>query len=232
MSTTYNTPLQSTSLYLRRQFLKLILSPIIRLLMDVQIIGLENVPEDVHIICPNHNSLFEPPLVLFFWPRWPESIGAADVWNRPGQGAMARIFGGIPLKRYEFDRQALEQALEVLEAGLPLLIAPEGGRSPTVTLRRGKPGVAYLADHSGVPVVPVAVEGTYRELLKDALKLKRPRVVIHIGAPIHLPPLEGRGATMRASRQRNADRIMLEIAKKLPPDYHGAYAGLHIPEDA
>jgi hypothetical protein len=47
---------------------------------------------------------------------------------------------------------------------------------------------------------------------------------MHIGKPFHLPPVEGKGAERRESRQRNADLVMRHIAGLLPENYRGVYA--------
>jgi hypothetical protein len=47
---------------------------------------------------------------------------------------------------------------------------------------------------------------------------------MRIGNPIQLPPVEGKGAERRDSRQRNADLVMCHIAGLLPEEYRGVYA--------
>ena len=47
---------------------------------------------------------------------------------------------------------------------------------------------------------------------------------MHIGKPIDLPPVEGKGADRRASRQANADLVMRHLAGLLPEDYRGVYS--------
>jgi 1-acyl-sn-glycerol-3-phosphate acyltransferase len=91
-------------------------------------------------------------------------------------------------------------------------------------MRQAKPGIAYLMDKAQVPVVPVGVVGTTEDLIHRALRLQRPKLEINIGAPLNLPPVEGRGRARREARQENADRVMAHIAALLPPDYRGVYA--------
>jgi hypothetical protein len=47
---------------------------------------------------------------------------------------------------------------------------------------------------------------------------------MHIGKPIYLPPVEGKGGERRASRQRNADLVMRHLAGMLPEEYRGVYS--------
>jgi 1-acyl-sn-glycerol-3-phosphate acyltransferase len=212
---------------------RLFLLPLLKLLMwglsRITITGRENIPANgAYIIAINHVSLYEAPLVIPFWPRIPEALGAVDIWKRHGQSTMAQLFGGIQVHRGEFDRQAVAKALAALQDGRPLLIAPEGGRSHTPGMRRGKPGVAYLMDQANVPVLPVGIVGTTSDFLERALRFKRPRLEMRIGKPIRLPAIEGRGEERRQARQRNVDIIMLAIADLLPPEYRGVYADASI----
>ncbi len=197
---------------------------IFHLISRVKVAGLENVPKKgAYLIAINHISLYEAPFVVAFWPIAPEVAGAADVWQRPGQSLLARYYGGIPIHRGHVDRQMVEQTLLVLRSGYPLLIAPEGGRSHTPGMRQAKPGVAYLMDKAGVPVVPVGIVGSTDDFLARGLRGERPMIEMHIGNPIVLPLVSGRGQARRDARQRNADSVMEHIAALLPPDYRGIY---------
>jgi 1-acyl-sn-glycerol-3-phosphate acyltransferase len=198
---------------------------IFHLLSHVTILGDENIPgEGAYVIAINHISLYEAPLMLAFWPVAPEAAGAVDIWSRPVQAWLAKSYGGIQVHRGEVDHELVERLLAVLRAGRPLLMAPEGGRSHFPGMRRAQPGLAYLIDRAGVPVVPVGVIGTTDDFLKRALKGERPRLEMRIGRPFCLPPVTGKGDERRTARQQNADLIMEHIANLLPAEYRGIYA--------
>jgi cytidylate kinase len=195
-----------------------------RVLCRVRIEGKENIPKTgAYIVAYNHISLFEPPLVLAFWPCMPESVAGADVFDRPGQKILVRAYGAIPVHRGEYDRQVITDMLSALQSGRSLAIAPEGGRSHKPGLRRGFAGVAYLMDRARVPVVPVGVAGTSDDFGSRAIHGKRPKVHIRIGKPFNLPPIEGSGDQRRVARQANADLVMRHIAALLPEEYWGVY---------
>jgi len=93
---------------LHTRWMRSILRPIFRgifhIISHVKISGRENVPsKGAYLIAINHVSLFEPPFVLAFWPIAPEAAGAADIWERRGQSLLARSYGGIPVRRGEYD---------------------------------------------------------------------------------------------------------------------------------
>ncbi len=211
--------------WLARPFLRVALRILFHILGPVKITGRENVPfGKPYILAINHVSVFDPPFTGVFWPEQVEAMGAAEVWGKPGQNILARLWGGIQVHRGEYDRAMFETVLAVLRTGYPLLIAPEGGRSHTPGLRVAKPGIAYLAEQSGLPVIPVAIVGTTDDFWHKATKGKRPQLEMRIGKPILLPAVEGKGEARRLSRQQNADLVMRVIAGMLPEEYRGVYA--------
>lgn len=208
-----------------RKIMRFFFRAVFHALGRVQIEGLDNVPaKGAYLIAMNHVSLFEPPLILAFWPKAPEAVGAVDIWSKRGQATLAKLYGGIPVHRGEYDRKLIETTLRALKSGRPLVIAPEGTRSHIPGMNRAQPGAAFIIDQANVPVIPVGLTGTTDDFLKLALKGKRPVLGIHIGAPIILPPVEGRGEARRVARQRNVDLIMLHIAALLPNEYRGVYS--------
>ncbi len=211
--------------WLSRPFIRFVFRGVFHILAPVKITGKKNVPlGKPYIVAINHVSLFEAPFIGVFWPEQLEVMGAVDVWSRPGQNILARLWGGIPVHRGDYDRALFDQVLSALAAGYPMLIAPEGGRSHKPGMRQAKPGVAYLVEQSGLPVVPVGIVGTTDDFWRRASKGKRPPLEMRIGKPIQLPPVEGKGESRRESRQRNADLVMRTIAGLVPEDYRGVYA--------
>lgn len=207
-----------------RPLLRFLFRALFRLLAPVEIHGAENVPRgQAYIVAINHVSLFDPPFAGVFWPEPLEAMGAAEVWSRPGQGLLARLWGGIQVRRGEYDRAMFETVLGALRAGFPVLIAPEGGRSHAPGLRPARPGLAFLAEESGLPVIPVGIAGTTDDFWRKASRGQRPPLEMRIGAPIFIPPVPGKGAERREARQRNTEQIMHGIAALLPEEYRGVY---------
>jgi 1-acyl-sn-glycerol-3-phosphate acyltransferase len=114
--------------------------------------------------------------------------------------------------------------MAVIKAGYPLLIAPEGGRSHVTAMRRAYPGIAYIVEKTGVPVVPVGLVGTTDDFWQRAKRGERPLLEMRIGKPVTLPPVTEKGAARREALQNNADLVMQHIAALLPEDYRGVYA--------
>lgn len=207
-----------------RRFLRFFFKTLFHFLGKVELTGFENIPDhNRYVIVFNHVSLIEVPFIAAFWPTIVEIIGAAAVWERSGQALIARMWAGIQVKRTEFDREVFKQVEGVFKADRPLMISPEGGRSHSPGLRRGKPGVAYILDRAEAIVLPVGVVGNTMDFLTQGLRLKRPTIQMIVGKPFTVPPLKGRGEERRVMRQRNTDLIMAHLAALLPEDYRGVY---------
>lgn len=222
MSATYHVPLKFR---ISRPILKAIFRGIFRVLGRVTITGKAHVPYRTrYVVAMNHVSIFDPPLIAAFWPEQLEIIGAADVFEKPGQGQILRAYGVMPVHRGEYDRALFTRIISVINAGYPLLIAPEGGRSHVTAMRRAMPGIAYIIEQTRVPVVPVGLVGTTEDFWQRARRVQRPALEIRIGKPITLPEITARGAEKHEARQQNADLVMRHLAGLLPEEYRGVYA--------
>jgi len=188
---------------------------------DIQ--GLENLPANgPYIFALNHLSMFDVPLVFSIVGDKPVTGWVAEKYYKHILlGPMLKIGGGVFIRRGQVDRTAIADAVAWLNEGNVFGVAPEGTRSDTHALIRGKTGLAFLADEASVPVIPVAVSGT-EMVFQHWLRLRRPVLSLCIGKPFHLPPL---GRDNRSSSLRhNTDEIMCQIAAMLPPEYWGVYA--------
>jgi 1-acyl-sn-glycerol-3-phosphate acyltransferase len=167
--------------------------------IEVQAEGLENVPRSgAFVYCANHQSIVDI-LVLgsvlsgdFKW------AAKRSLMKIPFLGWHLALAGHVPVDRGAGSRaaaQVISRFEEVLRAGKPLLVFPEGTRSEDGLVRSFKNGGFYAAVRADVPVVPVALDGTYRLMKRGAIDTgdgHTMRVVrVKVGAPIH-PTAGGR----------------------------------------
>ena len=218
----YRVPLRFRIL---RPFLKTIFRGLFHALARIKITGQEGIPYGKpYIAAMNHVSIFDPPFAAAFWPEDLEIIGASDVFGKPGQGQLLRLYGVIPVYRGDYDRPLLTKLISILKSGHRLLIAPEGGRSHDTAMRRARPGIAYLVEKTGVPVLPVGIVGTTEDFWQRASRGERPQLEMRLGKPITLPSIASLGTEKHADRQKNADLVMSYLAGLLPEEYRGVYA--------
>jgi 1-acyl-sn-glycerol-3-phosphate acyltransferase len=192
------------------------------LLTDWQVRGRENVPVNGGVIVvANHLNLADPPVLGASLGRRAVFMAKKELFRSRFLSFIIRSFGAFPVGRGELNRQALRQADQVLARGLALIIFPEGSRSRDARLQPALPGSALIALRNNIPVLPVGITGT--EKIRGAgWWLRRPKIVVNIGRPFQLPPVEG--SLTRAKRRELTDAIMSHIARLLPVAYQGNYA--------
>lgn len=136
---------------------------------DIEIIGIENIdPERSQIICPNHESNYDPFMVITALYLNGIDIekfccfASEDVWNSKIMRTAFDLLGAIPVFRTENSSLALRRAKEILsgEDVIKLLIHPEGKRTRDGKLGVFKYGAATLSETTGTEIIPVCLNGT------------------------------------------------------------------------
>ncbi len=133
----------------------------------------------------------------------------------------------IPITPGSPDKSAIKSALKYLKAGGSIVIFPEGTRSRTGSLINVKKGFILLVKLAGVPVVPIALEGTEIVLPIDdndmgGEELHRAKVKVTVGEPFTLPP-KAESPADADWEEMCADFAMRKIAVMLEPKYRGVY---------
>jgi 1-acyl-sn-glycerol-3-phosphate acyltransferase len=198
-----------------------VIGVLIRLLSHLEIEGLEHVPDKgPYLLVSNHLHWLDPPLFAVACPHRPY-VFAAEKWETHWLlGPFLRSFDTIFVNRGEVDRKALRKALAILEGGGILGLAPEGTRSKTGAMQRGRSGAAYMAYRTRAELLPVVATGQ-EKLFPSLWRLRRAKVRVVFGTPFEPPPVEGRATA--AQVHAFADEIMYHLAALLPPEYRGVY---------
>jgi 1-acyl-sn-glycerol-3-phosphate acyltransferase len=195
-----------------------------KLIADIEVNGIEKLPEGNVIVAANHLGRLDTAALLCVLDREDIIMPIAEKYkNHPLYGAIGRAVDAVWLNRFEADYSAFKQILDRMKQGGLLVIAPEGTRSKMEALQEAKMGVVFLASRSGFPILPVAVTGTEDRAIVENLKHFRRSKITATAAElmyINLPKSQGREAAMRQA----TDEIMCQIAARLPEKYHGAYA--------
>lgn len=202
-----------------------ILRVLINILCRVDAEQLKKVP--MHgplILVANHvNFLDVPVLFVYLQPRRVTAFAKIETWDNPILGFLFTLFDAIPLHRGEADAVAFRRALAELEAGRILAIAPEGTRSRTGCLQRGRPGAVMLAVRTGAPLLPVVYYGG-ENFFQNLSHLRRTDFHIVVGQPFYI---QANGVKItREVRWQITDEVMYQLAALLPPTYRGYYSDL------
>jgi len=203
--------------------LRAIVRFLMKLIADIEINGIEKLPEGNVIIAANHLGRLDTAALLCILDREDIIMPVAEKYkDHPLYGAIGRAANAIWLNRFDADYSAFRQILERMKQGGLLVIAPEGTRSKTEALQEGKMGVAFLASKSGYPVLPVAVTGTEdRGIMENLKHFRRSKITATAADPLHIDI--PKGAEREEAMRRATDEIMCQIGALLPEKYRGVY---------
>jgi 1-acyl-sn-glycerol-3-phosphate acyltransferase len=196
-----------------------------KLLLRVQATGLKRMPTSgPAILVINHVNFIEPLLLYVLLPRQVTGLAKAELWGNPISRLVAQSWGSIPIRRGEIDLNAIRRALQVVQQGGVLGLAPEGTRSHHGRLQRGRPGVVLLALRApGTLILPVAVYGQ-EQFYHNLRRLRRTAVQVVMGQGFYLNA--GQGRVTHEMRQAISDEVMMRIASLLPAQYRGVYSDM------
>lgn len=207
-----------------RNILLFALRVAMKLVMKLDASGWENVPRTGPVIMMiNHIAFLDPVILTGIFPRYLISMAKVEAIEDKVIGPIIKAFDAFPVNRGAGDRQALRTAFDVLDAGLALLIAPEGHRSENTALGEAHEGIAYVAQRAHVPIVPVAISGT-EQFKYNIKRFKRTTVTYRFGQPFYLEAGEER-ANSDLLKQMTQE-AMYQLAALLPPEQRGLYADL------
>lgn len=211
----------------RRGLIRFVFQSLIFLALSIftklEINGKENQPKKgPYILVANHFSYADPVVLVRITPWRTNFIAGAVAGFAPGWAALfPKLWGCFWVHRGTGSTQALRQAEQWLKNGGVLNVFPEGGAWAQV-LRPPRPGVAYVASRSQVPILPVAIVGL--ENLFPLRIINRPVIKINIGKTFGPFEVKGRGRDRREQLDRLGHTIMEKIAEELPEEFRGRYS--------
>jgi len=172
-------------------------------LSPVHVVGAEklrNLP--VAVYAANHLSYMDTPVLFAKLPFQFRILAKQQLWKTPFVGWYLDRSGQVPIDSSS-PRSAvagLLRGVAALKSGMPLVLFPEGARSPDGHMGAAASGCAFMAIRAGVPLVPLALVGTY-ELLPIHVYTLRPRpLMVIVGDPLSTDGLTTRDADALAAR--------------------------------
>ena len=182
MTTGHDPTRESLPLAVARRVAAALLHVVFRL----RVLGLEHLPRTGPVlVAGNHTGFLDGPVVFVLMPRPSSFLVKSELYATPFR-AILEFARQIPIRRGTPHREALRQALAVLEQGGALGVFPEGTRGAG-TLETVQHGIGYLALRAGCPVVPVVCLGT-AEALPKGKRFPRFRAPVDVvfGPPFHV----------------------------------------------
>jgi len=174
------------------------------LFLRLRFVGQENLTKHgSFIMASNHISNLDPFLLGISCRRRFGFVAKDTLFEKKISAFIFNQMGAFPIKRDSVDVQAVKEILKRIQKGCPVLLFPEGTRGVSGREKKINPGIGLIANKSGVPVIPVNIQGSDLAMPTNAKWVKRHPILVKIGQPIHFP--------LDLSYDEIASQIMVKI---------------------
>ena len=184
--------------------MKTILSP-------VKVTGLDKIDTSkTHVYAVTHASALDIPVLYVYLPFQFRILFKKELLSYPVVGWHLRRSGQVCIDQQKPSRSIahIRSAVKSLQAGMPLVIFPEGGRTPDGEIKPFMPGAFYLAIKAQADIVPVVLVGTYELLPMNTYHIKSRRLEMRVGEPI---PTAGCSLDHMETLSENVHKAMEEL---------------------
>lgn len=177
------------------------------------------------ILIGNHVNFLDAPIAYsYLFPRDIISLVKEETFNNPLLKFLFKTWGSIPIKRATADFEAINNAIDVLNEGKFLAIAPEGTRTKDGRLIQAHTGIVIIALKSKVPIIPIVQYGG-EKFLDNIKKLQRTKITMQVGKPFIVYTSTNHPG--KEERQQITNEIMYQLALLMPEEYRGHYSDLN-----
>lgn len=168
------------------------------LLFDLRVSGERNVPRSGGVLLlTNHQSYLDPVLIGVRSQRPLAYLAKSELFGNRLFGGFLRMLNAFPVKQGRADVGAMRESIRLLQLGHLLNIFPEGSRCADGRLQPMLPGSALVVKRAKVPVLPVAIVGSFRAWPKHRRFFTPAPIRVRFGKPVRLDHLESDEITRR-----------------------------------
>jgi len=192
--------------------MKTILSP-------VKVTGLDKIDTSKpHVYAVNHASALDIPVLYVYLPFQFRIVFKKELLSYPIVGWQLKRSGQVCIDQQKPTNSiaAIRSAVKSLKAGMPLVIYPEGGRTPDGEIKPFLPGAFFLAIKAQVDIVPVALVGTYELLPMNTYHIKCRPLEMRVGEPISTAGLTMRDMEVVSAKVKKAMEDLYYAPTTLP----------------
>jgi len=185
--------------------------------VKVTYIGEERVPQDQPVLyVGNHRSIFDVLVTYVKCKNLTGFVAKNEVEHVPFLSTWMRRLYCLFLNRTDIKEglKTILQAIEYVKSGVSIFIFPEGTRNKNdneLELLEFHAGSFKIAQKTGCPIVPVAMNGTVEIWEKQFPKMKSCHVVVEYCEPIIMSELDKEDKKHIGEYTQN---IILEALKK------------------
>jgi 1-acyl-sn-glycerol-3-phosphate acyltransferase len=153
----------------------------LKLVYRIEVHGLENIPDDnKYIVCPNHLSTLDPPMIVAIWPRSVAFMAKKELFDIPFIRWWIDWLGAFAVNRESLAPSTVKTVQEIKDSKWVLGMFPQGTRGVPGEIRGVTTGFAGLARLTKCDILPVGITGT-NEVKKLPFSGK---IIVRIGKPI------------------------------------------------
>jgi len=172
------------------------------------------VEESKFVFVANHSSFFDIPVILATCGKkanivYKKSLEEVPVW---GWGLKMSPFVGVDRSNSRDSMDAIGKAIDLIRKGDSVIIFPEGTRTESGELGPFKRGAFMMAARSDLPIVPVAIKGTYGKLSFKPFQIKGGRVNINYGVPYDI---SGQGAMVEKAAMTHVRELIAQLLENM-----------------
>ena len=160
----------------------------------------------VAVYASNHLSYSDTPVLFGILSFQFRIVARHDLFKLPFIGWHLTRSGQVPVNvtNPRASISSLSSAVKTLKSGMPVFIFPEGGRAETGHPASFLNGPAFMAIRAGVPIIPMALIGTYELLPIHTAQFHRVPVILAVGEPIETTGYSIRQTDELTERLRDA----------------------------
>ena len=191
----------------------------------VTVLNGQNLDGRIGVYVANHLSYTDTPVLFGILPFQFRIVARHDLFTLPFIGWHLTRSGQVPVNvtNPRASIASLGSAVKTLKSGLPVFIFPEGGRSETGQLAEFLNGPAFMAIRAGVPIIPMALIGTYELLPIHTAEFYPVPVTLVVGDPIETHQYSIRQIDEVTERvRREISRMYYEHSHMKAPDPENA----------
>lgn len=180
--------------------------------IDIEVDGLENIPNESCVFVGNHTSILDIPILMNCVDLKLGFISKKEVLDYPIIGFWLRKGKNVPLDRNNVRQgiQAINEGVDNVKNGYSMVVFPEGTRSKTGEILEFKKGSLKLATKSKSKIVPVYIEKASR-FFEDERRFVGGKIKVSFLEPIDTKVISKDEEKMLAENIRS---LILEASKK------------------
>ena len=186
---------------------------------SVKITGLDKIePSRPYVIAANHASALDIPILYANLPFRFRIAFKSELLSYPIVGWHLKRSGQVCIDQQNPAKSiaSMRSALKGLKAGMPLVIFPEGGRTPDGEIKPFLPGAFFLAIKAQIDIIPVALVGSFDLLPMNTYHIKCRPLEMRVGDPIPTTGLTARDLEALSAKVHTAMVALLAEGREIP----------------